>query len=423
MNSASAKKSDAPKPSPSLSEPEIEKIRSDFPMLQERVHGKALIYLDNAATTLKPVSVINAIDDYYRRKTSNVHRGIHFLSEQATTAYEDARTKIQKFINAATREQIIFTRGTTSAINLVAQSYGRSFLRAGDEILITHMEHHSNIVPWQMLCENTGAILKVAPINNRGELVLEEFYKLLSHKTRLVSVCWISNTLGTINPVHEIIRAAHAKNAVVVIDAAQVMAHRHVDVQELDCDFLAFSGHKMFGPTGIGVLYGKTELLNRMPPVEGGGDMIDTVTFAKTTYNVIPQKFEAGTPPVAGVIGLGAAVDYINSLDLEKIRGYERELLDYATRALANIQGLRIIGTAREKSAIISFVMGGAHPHDIGTLIDQEGVALRTGHHCTQPLMEHFGISATARASFSVYNTRGEIDEFINALRKIKNIF
>lgn len=421
MNSAQAKKSEPSKTA--FTELEIKKIRTDFPTLQELVHGKTLIYLDNAATTLKPIAVIKAIDDYYRHKTSNVHRGIHFLSEQATTLYENARTKIQKFINAPSREQIIFTRGTTSAINLVAQSYGRNFLKSGDEILITHMEHHSNIVPWQMLCEHTGAVLKVAPINERGELILEEFYKLLTHKTRLVSLCWISNTLGSINPVQEIIKAAHAQNAVIVIDAAQAMAHRNVDVQELDCDFLAFSGHKMFGPTGIGVLYGKLELLEKMPPVEGGGDMIDTVTFEKTTYNVIPQKFEAGTPPIAGVIGLGAAVGYILSLGLEKIKLHEHELLEHATQGLSEIPGLKIIGTAKEKSAIISFVMEGAHPHDIGTLIDQEGVALRTGHHCTQPLMARFGISATARASFSVYNTRGEINEFISALKKIKKLF
>ena len=401
----------------------VERLRADFPVLQERVHGKALIYFDNAATTLKPLSVINAIDDYYRHKTSNVHRGIHFLSEQATALYEGTRDKIQSFINAASREQIIFTRGTTGAINLVAQSYGRSFLKPGDEILITHMEHHSNIVPWQMLCQQTGAVLKVAPINDRGELIMEEFYQQLTPRTKIVSVTWISNTLGTINPVHDIVRAAHAVKAVVVIDAAQAMAHRPVDVQELDCDFLAFSGHKIFGPTGVGVLYGKMELLNQMPPVEGGGDMIDTVTFAKTTYNVPPQKFEAGTPHIAGVIGLGAAVDYLRTLELDRVNDYEHGLLEYATQALSGIPGLRIIGTAEKKSAIISFVMEGAHPHDIGTLIDQEGVALRTGHHCTQPLMQYFGISATARASFSVYNTKGEIDEFVRALKKVKSLF
>lgn len=411
----------SPKNTPSDSE--LLALRAQFPILSQSVYGKPLIYFDNAATTLKPLIVINAIDDYYRHKTANVHRGIHFLSEQATTTYENARVKIQHFINAPSHEQIIFTRGTTSAINLVAQSYGRTNLKAGDEVLITHLEHHSNIVPWQMLCEQTGATLKVAPINDQGELIFEKFLELLTSQTKLVSVVWISNTLGTVNPVEKIVSAAHAVGAKVVIDAAQAMAHIPVDVQKLDCDFLAFSGHKLFGPTGIGVLYGKRELLENMPPIEGGGDMIDTVTFEKTTYNVIPQKFEAGTPHIAGVIGLGAAVDFVNTLDFEKRHAHELDLLEHATRAMTDIDGLKIIGTAREKTAIISFVMNGLHPHDIGTLIDQEGIAIRTGHHCTQPLMQHFGVSATARASFSIYNTRGEIDEFVRALKKIKTLF
>lgn len=402
---------------------EIRAIRDEFPILSTRVRGKPLVYFDNAATTLKPKSVVNAVSEHYLAKASNVHRGVHFLSEQATTEFENARTKVQNFINAADRAEIIFTRGTTESINLVALSYGRKFMVPGDEVLITHLEHHSNIVPWQMLCEERGCTLKVAPVDDRGDVVMEEFEKLLGPKVKIVSTAYVSNTLGTVNPVRAMIRKAHDVNAVVLIDAAQAAAHYPIDVQDLDCDFMAFSSHKMFGPTGVGVLYGKTALLNAMPPVFGGGDMIDTVTFEKTTYNVIPHKFEAGTPHIAGVIGFGAAIDYLTRLDVRRAHTHEMELLEYATAKLGAIPGLRIIGTAREKSAVISFTLENAHPHDIGTLIDMEGVALRTGHHCTQPLMKRFGVTATARASFSVYNTKEEIDVFIAALQKIKGMF
>lgn len=400
-----------------------QKIRDDFPILKTKIHDKPLIYFDNAATTLKPNSVVDTIADHYRYKTSNVHRAIHTLSEQATIAFENTRDKVKQLINAKEKSEIIFTRGTTDSINLVAQSYGRHFLKKGDEILISHMEHHSNIVPWQILCEEKGCELKIIPINDDGEIIFEEFLKSLNAKTKLVSITHISNTLGTINPVKQIIETAHKHNALVVIDGAQAIAHTRVDVQDLDCDFYAFSGHKMFGPTGIGVLYGKAELLNQMPPADGGGDMIDTVTFEKTTYNVTPHKFEAGTPHVAGVIGLGAAVDYLNHLSLEKISEYEKTLSDYATKALQNIEGLRLIGTAKNKIAILSFVIEGTHPHDLGTLLDMEGIAIRTGHHCTQPLMQRFGVSATARVSLSVYNTKEEIDIFAKALQKVKGLF
>lgn len=402
---------------------EIAKIREDFPILKRKIHGKNLIYFDNAATSLKPNSVVDVIERHYRFETANVHRGIHTLSEQATAAYELARVKVQKFINAKETHEIIFTRGTTGSINLVAQSYGRHFLKKGDEILISHMEHHSNIVPWQILCEEKGCILKVIPIDDCGDIIFDEYKKLLNAKTKIVAINYISNTLGTINPIKDVICEAHRNKTLVLIDGAQAMAHLKVDVQDLDCDFFAFSSHKMFGPTGIGVLYGKTALLGQMPPADGGGDMIETVTFAKTTYNVLPQKFEAGTPHVAGVIGLGAAIDYLNTFDFEKIHNHEIELLNYATLALQKIEGLKIIGTAKEKSSIISFVIDGVHPHDLATLIDFEGVAIRTGHHCTQPLMERFGITATARASFAVYNTKEEIDEFITAIHKVKGLF
>ena len=361
--------------------------------------------------------------DHYRYKASNVHRAVHTLSEQATIAFEGSREKLRNFINAKDKSEIIFTRGTTDAINLVAQSYGRHFLQKGDEVLISHMEHHSNIVPWQILCEEKGCELKIIPINDAGEILFEEFLKLLNPKTKLISIAHISNTLGTINPIKKIIKAAHEQNTIVLIDGAQAVAHTKVDVQDLDCDFYAFSGHKMFGPTGIGILYGKTEFLNKMPPADGGGDMIDTVTFEKTTYNVIPHKFEAGTPNIAGVIGLGAAVHYLNGLDLEKISRYEKTLLDYAAEAMQSIEGLRLIGTAQHKIATLSFVIEGTHPHDLGTLLDLEGIAVRTGHHCTQPLMKRFGVTATARASFAFYNTKGEIDVFVGALKKLKGLF
>lgn len=402
---------------------DIARIRKDFPILETLVHGKPLVYFDNAATTLKPSKVVNAISEHYLLKASNVHRGVHYLSEQATVAFENTRTKIQQFINAKDRSEIILTRGTTESINLVALSFGRKFIEAGDEIVISQMEHHSNIVPWQMLCEEKGAVLRVIPINDDGEIILEEYQKLLSHKTKLVAIAYVSNTLGTVNPIRDVIRMAHDYNVPVLIDGAQAVSHFAVDVQELDCDFFAFSSHKMFGPTGVGVLYGKAELLNSMPPVFGGGDMIDTVTFEKTTYNIIPHKFEAGTPHIGGLAGFSAAIDYLKALGLERVHAHELELLAYATAKMREIEGLRIIGTAKEKSAVISFVVKDAHPHDLGTLLDMEGVAIRTGHHCTQPLMQRFGITATARASFSIYNTKEEIDVFIAALQKIKGLF
>lgn len=402
---------------------DVKRIRQDFPNLHVSVHGRPLVYFDNAATTFKPRSVIDAMDNYYQRYTSNVHRGIHELSEKATAAYEGARDKARKFLNARDLEEIIFTRGTTESINLVAYSYGRHFLKAGDEILISEMEHHSNIVPWQMLCEEKGCVLKVIPFNDQGELIYEEFERLLTAKTRLLSIVYISNSLGTINPVKKMIQAAHARGALVLVDAAQAVGHRRVDARDLDCDFLAFSGHKLFGPTGIGVLYGKAELLDKMPPFHGGGDMISSVTFEKTTYNTLPYKFEAGTPAVAEVIGLGAAIDYISAIGFEAIGEYERNLLDYGTRALQKVPGLQLIGTAGEKVSILSFVLPGVHAHDIGTLVNDEGIAIRTGHHCTQPVMQHFGVPATARASLSFYNTTAEIDRLAEALLKVKEVF
>ena len=402
----------------------VEKVRSDFQqVLKTQVHGKPLVYLDNAASTLKPRSVVEAISHHYQFEASNIHRGVHFLSEHGTTLYENARKKIQKFIGACEDREIIFTSGTTDSLNLVARSYGDQYLKEGDEILISEMEHHSNIVPWQMLCERRGCQLRVIPVDDCGDLIMDEFDKLLTDKTKLVSVVYASNTLGTINPVKEIIQKSHAKGAKVVVDAAQAIAHLNVDVKDLDCDFLAFSSHKIFGPTGFGVLYGKSDLLEAMPPIQGGGDMIDTVTFEKTTYNVIPHKFEAGTPHIAGAIGLGEAIDYVQSLGLDAVAKYEDELLQYATKKLKEIGGLKIIGEAQSKSAIASFVIDGVHPHDLGTLVDQEGVAIRTGHHCTQPLMARYGVSATARASFSIYNTKNEIDIFIDAVNKAMALF
>lgn len=403
---------------------DVEKIRQDFPILTKtRVHDKGLVYFDNAATTLKPKSVVEAIADHYLYQASNIHRGVHFLSEQATTAYEAVREKVRHFIGASDKAEIIFTRGTTESINIVALSYGRKFLKTGDEILISTMEHHSNIVPWQILCEEKGCVLKVIPINDDGEIIFEEFEKLLSSKTKLLSMVAISNSLGTVNPIKKMIEAAHHYNVPVLIDGAQAVAHHAVNVTELDCEFFAFSSHKIFGPTGLGILYGKAEFLNKMPPVFGGGDMIDTVTFAKTTYTVIPHKFEAGTPHIAGVMGLGAALDYVKVVGLTAVSQHEQEILHYATTEIKKIPGIRLIGTAKEKGAILAFVMEGAHAHDIGTLVDMDGVAIRTGHHCTQPLMKRFGVSATARASFSVYNTKEEVDVFINALKKVRKMF
>ena len=401
----------------------VHDYRRDFPILEQTVRGKPLVYLDNAATAQKPRRVIEALDEYYRDYNSNIHRGVHTLSEQATEAYEGARKKIQTFINAASHQEIIFVRGTTEGINLVAQSYGRSRLQPGDEIIISAMEHHSNIVPWQLVCEQTGAILKVIPINDAGELEMDEYQRLLSDKTRIVAVVHISNALGTINPIAEITAQAHAAGAVVVIDGAQAAPHTRLDVADLDCDFYTFSGHKLFGPTGIGVLYGKQALLDAMPPYHGGGDMIKMVTFEKTLYNDLPYKFEAGTPYIAGVIGLGAAVEYVNDVDLDRIQDYEHELLEYATRAAASVPGLRLIGTAAQKAGILSFVLDGIHPHDLGTILDHDGIAIRTGHHCAMPVMERYGIPATARASFAFYNTAEEVDTLITGIGKARNIF
>ncbi|MGA7837140.1 MAG: cysteine desulfurase [Ignavibacteriaceae bacterium] len=402
---------------------DVEKIRKDFPILSEKVHGKNLCYLDNAATTHKPKTVIDALSKYYETINSNVHRGVHTLSELATNAYEGSRETVKNFINASSEKEIIFTRGTTESINLVAQTFGRQNLNEGDEVLITGMEHHSNIVPWQMICEEKKAILKVVPINEDGELLFDEFEKLINEKTKIVSVVYISNSLGTINPVKKIIEKAHSLGVPVLLDGAQAVQHLKVDVQELDCDFFAFSGHKIYGPTGIGILYGKKELLEAMPPYQGGGDMISKVTFEKTTYNELPYKFEAGTPNIADAIGLGKAIDYIKNIGIDKIAGYEKELLDYATEKLSEIKGLRIIGSAKEKCSVISFVFEDVHPHDIGTFLDFDGVAVRTGHHCTQPVMDRFNIPATTRASFAMYNTKEEVDLLANSLKKILEVF
>ncbi|MYH70182.1 MAG: cysteine desulfurase [Gammaproteobacteria bacterium] len=401
----------------------VHSYRADFPVLARKVRDKPLVYLDNAATAQKPRRVLETLDEYYRGYNSNIHRGVHTLSELATEAYEAARKKIQTFINAASHQEIIFVRGTTEGINLVAQSYGRSRLGAGDEIIVSEMEHHSNIVPWQLLCEQTGALLKVIPINDAGELDMDEYKNLLGDNTRIVAVGHVSNALGTINPVAEITALAHAAGAVTVIDGAQAAPHTRLDMAALDCDFYAFSGHKLFGPTGIGVLYGKQALLDAMPPYHGGGDMIKMVTFEKTLYNDLPYKFEAGTPYIAGVIGLGAAVDYVNEVDMDRIRDYEHDLLQYATLAAADVQGLRPIGTAAQKAGILSFVMDGIHPHDLGTILDHEGIAIRTGHHCAMPVMERYGIPATARASFAFYNTREEVDKLVAGIDKANNIF
>ncbi len=402
---------------------DVEKLRADFPILGERVYDKPLTYLDNAATTQKPRVVIDALTQYYSRENANIHRGIFCLSEQATKRFKSARHKVQHFLGAASDKEIIFVRGTTEAINLVVQCYGRPFLKAGDEVLITHMEHHSNIVPWQMLEGEKGIKLRVAPINDRGELILDEFKKLLTDKVKFVSVVHVSNALGTVNPAREIIRLAHAKGIPVLVDGAQAVAHTKVDVRDLDCDFYAFSGHKLFGPTGVGVLYGKKEWLEKMPPYQGGGDMIRSVSFEKTTYNDLPYKFEAGTPHIAGVIVLGAAIDYVQSVGLERIEAYEQELLKYGTEKLLEVPGLRLIGTAEHKSAILSFVLGEAHAHDIGTILDRQGIAIRAGHHCAMPVMQRFNVPATTRASLAFYNTREEIDRLAEALREVTEVF
>lgn len=402
---------------------DVNRIREDFPILKKKVHGKDLVYLDNAATTQKPTYVIDKVNKYYTTMNANIHRGVHALSQEATEAFESARIQIKQFINALGKNQIIFTRGTTEAINLVASSYGRTHIKEGDEIIISHMEHHSNIVPWQLLCKEKNAKLKVIPVNDDGELIYEEFEKLVNERTKFISIVYVSNSLGTINPVKNIINYAHQFNIPVLVDAAQAVNHLTVDVQDLDCDFLAFSGHKIYGPTGIGALYGKVELLEAMPPYQGGGDMISKVTFEETTYNELPYKFEAGTPDIAGAIGLGAAIEYINKIGIDNIKEHERILLEYATQKIAQVPGLRIIGTAKEKTSVLSFVLENIHPHDIGTFLDFEGVAIRTGHHCTQPLMKRFNIPATSRASFAMYNTKEEVDVLVNGLKKIIEVF
>ncbi len=402
---------------------DVARIREDFPILAREVHGRPLVYLDNAASSQKPRSVIEAIAHCYQHEYANIHRGVHFLSGHLTTRYEAVRRQVARFLNAASDKEIVFTRGTTEGINLVAHSFVRPRLKAGDEILITGMEHHSNIVPWQLLCEETGAVLKVVPITDSGEIELEAFRALLSERTRIVSVVHVSNALGTVNPVQEIIRDAHARGVPVLLDGAQSVPHLAVDVQALDADFYVFSGHKLYGPTGIGVLYGKMAHLMEMRPYQGGGDMIRSVSFEKTEYADPPQRFEAGTPNIVGVIGLGAAIEYVESVGLDRIAAHEHELLVYATERLAAIDGLRIVGTAADKAGAISFTMREAHPHDIGTILDQDGIAIRAGHHCAQPVMQRYGIPATARASFAMYNTREEVDALVRSLEKVVRLF
>jgi cysteine desulfurase/selenocysteine lyase len=402
---------------------DVQRVRADFPILQTQVHGRPLMYLDNAATSQKPQVVIDAITRYYTEQNSNIHRGVHYLSQLATQEYEDARNKIRRFIGAADTKEIIYTKGTTEGINLVAATYGRKFLREGDEIIISALEHHANIVPWQLLCEQTGAVLRVIPMNDAGELLMEEYEKLLSSRTKIVAVAYVSNALGTINPVRRIIELAHSVDAVVLIDGAQSAPHMKVDVRELDCDFYVFSGHKLCGPTGIGVLYGKQALLEAMPPYQGGGDMIATVTFEKTTYNTLPYKLEAGTPNIEGGIALGVAIDYLESIGLDAIAAYEHELLAYATEIISSIRGVKIIGTAREKASVLSFTLDGVHPHDVGTILDGEGIAVRAGHHCAQPVMQRFNVPATARASLAFYNTKEEIDALAGAIHRVREVF
>ncbi|HXW13273.1 MAG TPA: cysteine desulfurase [Terriglobia bacterium] len=402
---------------------DVRKIREDFPILKQKMHGKPLVYLDNAATSQKPQAVIDALVHYYTQYNANIHRGVYLLSERSTQAYEDARVKLQRFMNAAESREIVYVRGSTEGINLVAQTWGRQHIGAGDEILITAMEHHSNIVPWQMLCEEKGARLRVGPINDRGELIMDEFEKLINDRTRLVGLAHVSNALGTINPVKQIVKMAHAKNIPVIVDGAQATPHMKIDVQALDCDFYTISGHKLFGPTGIGALYGKAKLLESMPPYQGGGDMILSVTFEKTIYNHIPNKFEAGTPNIAGAIGWGAAIDYLTRIGMENISSYEHALLTYANEAIGQIPGVRLIGTAREKTGVLSFLLEGIHPHDVGTVLDQEGIAVRTGHHCAQPVMERFGVPATVRASLAFYNTKQEVNALAAGLEHVKAMF
>ena len=402
---------------------DVERVRKDFPILRTKARGKPLVYLDNAATTQKPQAVIDRIVRYYSEENSNVHRGVHYLSEVATAAYEGARGTVRRFINASSEKEIVFTRGTTEGINLVVQSWGRKNVKSGDEVLISAIEHHSNIVPWQLLCEETGATLRIIPVNDAGELLIDEYARLLNPRVKIVAVGHASNALGTINPIKKMIAMAHANGSLVLIDGAQGVPHMKVDVQDLDCDFYAFSGHKVYGPTGIGVLFGKEKLLDAMPPWQGGGDMILSVSFEKTTYNALPYKFEAGTPNIEGVIGLAAALDYVASIGLDNIGAHEHDILLYANRRLQEIEGLRLIGTAATKAAVISFVLEGVHPHDIGTVLDQHGIAVRTGHHCAQPLMMRFNVPATGRASFGLYNTREEVDALVDGLREVVEVF
>jgi cysteine desulfurase/selenocysteine lyase len=401
---------------------DIQQIRQDFPVLHQEINGRPLVYFDNAATTQKPSSVIHALTNYYEGYNANIHRGIHHLAEQATAAFEASRRSVQSFINAKHWQEVVFTYGTTDGINLVAQTYGRRFLNEGDEIIISGMEHHSNIVPWQMLCEERGCILKVIPVDDNGELIMEEYEKMLSERTKFVSVVYVSNSLGTINPVETIIQKAHAVGALVLIDGAQASSHLDIDVQALDADFFVLSSHKLYGPTGMGVLYGKLDLLEKMPPYRGGGEMIKEVTFEKTTYNDPPYKFEAGTPNIADVIAVKAALEFINGLGKDTIAAHENDLLQYATEQLSDFEGLRIIGQAKQKIGLVSWVMDGIHHQDIGVILDQQGIAVRTGHHCTQPLMQRFGIAGTTRASFAVYNTKDEVDRMIQGLRRVQKM-
>ncbi|HKE90296.1 MAG TPA: cysteine desulfurase [Gemmatimonadales bacterium] len=402
---------------------DVDEVRRDFPLLQTTARGKPLVYLDNAATSQKPHSVIARTERYYAAENANVHRGVYQLSEHATAAYEDAREKARGFLNAASAREIVFVRGTTEAINLVASSFGHTALQAGDEVLITAMEHHSNIVPWQLICAERGAVLRVAPMNSKGELLMDEFARLLGPRTKLVAVAHVSNSLGTINPVAEIVRLSHAEGAAVLVDGAQAAPHGPVDVRALGVDFYTVSGHKMFGPTGIGLLYGTSARLEALPPYQGGGDMIKTVTFAKTTYAEPPAKFEAGTPNIAGAVGLGAAIDYLRGLDWDAVRAHERDLLSYATGRLGALPEVTLVGTAAHKASVVSFTVRGVHAHDVGTIVDQEGVAIRTGHHCTQPVMDFFGVPATARASFAFYNTRADVDALVSAVQKVTRVF
>ncbi len=402
---------------------DVGRIRKDFPILAAPVNGKPLIYLDNAATSQKPRVVIEEMNRYYFEENSNIHRGVHFLSDKATQSYEAARVKIQRWINASSPKEIIFTRGTTESVNLVAYSFGRKNINRGDEIVISAMEHHSNIVPWQILCEERGAALRIIPMNDRGELLIDEYAKLLSSRVKFVAIMHVSNALGTVNPIKTMISMAHEHQIPVLVDGAQAVPHLRIDVTDMDADFYAFSAHKMYGPTGVGILYGRRALLEAMPPYQGGGDMIKSVTFEKTIYNDLPNKFEAGTPNIAGGVGFGAAIDYLDHIDFASFSAYERELLDYATEALAGVKGLAIIGTAKHKAGVISFVLEGIHPHDIGTILDDDGIAIRTGHHCAQPVMQRFGIPATARASFGLYNTKEEVDTLVRAIHKAIGVF